>query len=187
MNESLATNSKLKKETFDDFVTRLRHDCVGDGVKEHYTANAIFTVQAKTPIYGMEADYADAIAIFIESDEDCNSPDEFYDSEEDYQQELDVAADLMETGKAFKDLDYSEKLEILKEVEGIRIVGLVWRWVHVNSHFTRDAAEAFIARKKHDYKHGLRVYVDAQTYCGEFEAIKAGLLNGSIKFEEQEK
>lgn len=81
MNKSIATGAPLSKETFDDFVVRLRHDCVGDGVKRHYTA------------------------------------------------------------------------------------------------------DAFIKRKKHDYDE-LRVYVDSQYWCWEFNAIKNAILSGKLKYVE---
>ncbi len=45
-----------------------------------------------------------------------------------------------------------------------------------------DAAEAFIKRKKHDYRKGLRVYVDASTYSWELNTIKAAILSGRIGF-----
>jgi len=48
----------------------------------------------------------------------------------------------------------------------------------VNSHFTRDAAEAFIRRKQHDYGE-MRVYVESQYYAWEFEAIKEAILDGT--------
>jgi hypothetical protein len=55
------------------------------------------------------------------------------------------------------------------------------RWEFVSAHFTKEAAEAFINRKKHDYDK-LRVYVDCQLYCWEFNAIINGLLDGKIVF-----
>ena len=50
----------------------------------------------------------------------------------------------------------------------------------MNSHFTREAAEAFIKRKSHDYRDGLRIYVDANIYCWEFNAIKEALMDGRL-------
>ena len=51
----------------------------------------------------------------------------------------------------------------------------------MNSHFTKDAAEAFIRRKKHDYGE-MRVYVESQYYAWEFEAIKAAILDGTLTY-----
>lgn len=56
-------------------------------------------------------------------------------------------------------------------------------WQYVCSHFTKEAAEAFIARKKHDYDQ-LRIFVDCQMYCWEYNAIVEGLLDGKIVFKE---
>ena len=44
---SLAVGAPLTQATFADFVERLRHDCVGDGVRDHWTADAFFVVQHK--------------------------------------------------------------------------------------------------------------------------------------------
>ncbi|MNN73478.1 hypothetical protein D3C81_1895980 [compost metagenome] len=51
----------------------------------------------------------------------------------------------------------------------------------MNSHFTKDAAEAFIRRKKHDYGE-MRVYVESQYYALEFEAIKSAILDGTLTY-----
>ena len=56
------------------------------------------------------------------------------------------------------------------------------RWEFVCQHFTRDAADAFIKRKGHDYREGLRVYVDATSYSWELNTIKAAILDGRIGF-----
>ena len=39
-------------------------------------------------------------------------------------------------------------------------------------------------RKMHDYRRGMRVYVEAQVYCWEFNAIIAGLMDGRILFKD---
>jgi hypothetical protein len=38
----------------------------------------------------------------------------------------------------------------------------------MNSHFTKDTAEAFIRRKQHDYGE-MRIYVESQYYDWKFE------------------
>ncbi len=40
--------------------------------------------------------------------------------------------------------------------------------------------QAFIDRKKHDYSLGLRIMVDSQYRCWEWNMIVQGLLNGQI-------
>ena len=57
--KTLASGAPLTAETFADLVQRLRHDCIGDGVKDHGTADAIFTVQAKRRITGLDLDNVD--------------------------------------------------------------------------------------------------------------------------------
>lgn len=58
---------------------------------------------------------------------------------------------------------------ILGQRENHTVTGWDERWECVNAHFTKDAAEAFIKRKKHDYGKGMRVYVNSQYYAWEFE------------------
>jgi hypothetical protein len=40
MEKTLATGAELNADTWADFVARLKHDCEGDGVRRHYTADA---------------------------------------------------------------------------------------------------------------------------------------------------
>ena len=79
-------------------------------------------------------------------------------------------------------LSESDQWDILADLPEHTVSGWDERWEHVNSHLTKEAAEAFIRRKKHDYRDGLRVYVEAQIYCWEFNEIIKGLLDGRIVF-----
>lgn len=54
----------------------------------------------------------------------------------------------------------------------------------MNSHFTKEAAEAFIQRKMQDYRKGMWAYVEAQVYCWEFNVIIAGVMDGRIVFKD---
>src|SRR3990167_8129439 len=56
-NPTLARGSALDQATFDDFVTRLRHHCRGRGVSDHCTADAIFLVERRELIYGLDTDF----------------------------------------------------------------------------------------------------------------------------------
>lgn len=79
------------------------------------------------------------------------------------------------------DLDEDDQWNYLAECESHTVTGWNKRWEILNSHFTKDAAEAFIRRKKHDYGE-MRVYVESQYYAWEFEAIKAAILNGTLTY-----
>jgi hypothetical protein len=178
--KSLASGGELTEESFADFVARLKNDCVGAGVNDHCTADAIFTVEAKRYIYGLDKDYSDDLVILWD-DASWENPDSFYDDHIDYdiaKQLDDAAMGLMDL--KFKDLDLRDKFELIEEIDEVTVTGMSEQWVHVNSHFTKDAAEAFIKRKQHDYRNGLRVYVDAQTHCWEFNAIKKALIEGKL-------
>lgn len=180
---SLATGKKLSAETFSDFVQRLRHHVRGEGVSWHHTADALFTVQARRIIFGIDRDYTDKVAVAIE-DSMYFSPQEYWDSADDEQrQHLDRIANENRYGQ-FLTAPEDAQWDILGDLSDHTVSGWDEKWVHVNSHFTKEAAEAFIARKKHDYRDGLRVYVEAQAYCWEFNTIIKGLLDGQIVFKE---
>lgn len=178
---SIATGSELDKATFDDFVQRLRHHMRGEGVEYHCTADALFTVQARKLIFGIDQDFTDKLAVCV--DESAYfSPQEYWDAAEDNTREnLDALANEAYE-LAFLALDISEQWDILNDLPDHSVLGWDERWDYVNSHFTKEAAEAFIKRKKHDYRDGIRIYVEAQVYCWEFNAIIKGLLDGSIGY-----
>lgn len=184
--QSIATGSALTAETWKDFVSRLRHHCLGDGVAEHCTAAAIFMVEARRLIYGISLDYTDKVAI-IHDDSAWHSPEEYYnESAKDEQKTLDGLAH--DKGFAsFLSAGEYEQLSIIESLPDHTVTGWDERWEHVGTHFTKEAAEAFIARKKHDYRDGLRVYVEAQPYAWEFETIKNAIMDGKICFVEDGK
>lgn len=178
---SLATGEPITAATWADFVKRLHHNCKGDGVQEHCTASAIFTVQARRIVYGIDRDYTDNLVVIWEDDEWFNPKAYWDDADSEQQATLDLAA-LDAEDCNFLDLAEHDQWGVLGELEDHTVTGFAESWEHINSHFTREAAEAFISRKKHDYPKGLRVFVDAQIHCWEFEAIKEGILNGYIGF-----
>lgn len=175
---SLARGDELNAETWADFAERLRHDCAGAGVRDHCTADAIFIVEQRRPVYGIDLDYATRRVVVCEESE-WSSPREYWDDCEDQHELLDLRAQ-ESWDRDFLELSEDDQWGILGELEEHTVTGYDERWEYVNSHFTKDAAEAFIRRKKHDYPKGLRVYVDAQSYCWEFNAIKEAILKGRL-------
>ena len=178
---SIATGAELSQATFDEFVQRLRHHVQGDGVDWHHTADALFTVQARRIVFGIDRDYTDKVAVGVE-EAMYFSPKEYWDeANKDRRLLLDEIA--QEQGDApFLSLDEYEQWDILGDLPDHNVSGWDERWDCVNVHFTKEAADAFIRRKKHDYRDGLRVYVEAQIYCWEYNAIVKGLLDGQIGF-----
>ena len=182
---SVAAGQDLTAETFADFVQRLRHHVRGEGVNYHYTADALFTVQARRIIFGIDTDYTDKIAVGF--DESMYfSPREYWDDASENQRERldELAKGLCDC--SFLELDQSDQWDILGDQPDHTVSGWDERWEFVNAHFTKEAAEAFIARKKHDYRDGLRIYVEAQVYCWEFNTVINGLLDGRIVFAQTE-
>lgn len=185
-NQSLATGGKLTQDTWADFVARLNHDCKGEGVSRHHTADALFVVQAKRYTYGIDTDYgAETVICFDESV--YLTPKAFYENgfDEDERKALDDQIQA-ESDVNFLKLDESEQYRKLAQFSGVTVTGRAERWDYVSSHFTRDAADAFIARKAHDYHDGLRVYVEAQTYSWEFNAIKEAIMSGRLVLKNDE-
>ena len=189
MNEqkSLALGAPLTPETFSNFVERLRHDCVGDGVKDHSTADAIFTVQAKRRVTGLDLELTADWLIHFDGCE-WTSPLDYWDNlEKEAQEALDAdVRDKHGYDYSFLELDLHAQFEILGDLRDHTLTGYQEVWEHVNSHFTKDAAEAFIRRKRHDYPLGLRVYVEAQINCWEWNAVKKGLMDGQLVLKDQQ-
>lgn len=182
MKDSIAKGSALTPETYADFVTRLRYHCDGEGVNDHCTADAIFIVEKRVIDYGLHEDYSDNICIYYSGDDgEWHSFDEFW-SECDRS----AKATLNNKSRAGYGVKFSCLGDWLKEAvledAGYTITRWRDRWEYVNSHFTKEAAEAWIKRKGHDYPEGLRVYVDAQLYCWEWNAIKEAILSGKLVF-----
>lgn len=176
---TIAQGAALTPETWDDFVSRLHHDCVGEGVRDHCTADAVFLVQKRVKSYCAEGCDGEAFDIYCSGDgETCNA-DNWYDwLSEVEKRRLDA-----ECAGNFLAASKYDQINALREIcPNADVHEFNWSWEFVNQHFTKDAAEAFIRRKKHDYPDGLRVYVDCTYYSWELNTIKAAILSGQIGF-----
>lgn len=187
MTTSLATGAKLDAATFADFVARLRHDCIGAGAHDHCTADAIFIVQAKRIVYGIDTDYSDNRVLL----DHCNEGEWFTPKEYWADQDRDGRASVNKamqewSGCQFMKASESDQWYVLGEMKDHCVTGWHENWEYINAHLTKDAADAFIKRKKHDYPKGMRVYVDSQYYAWEFNEIKEALMAGRLQYVEQE-
>lgn len=171
---SIARGADLTADTWADFVARLHYDCIGAGVARHYTADAVFLVE-KRVWQAVPDELSDICRIY--SDGCDETPDEFfYGLETEAQATLNDAAD-----GSFMQADGYNKREALEKLyPDSTLYYAQERWEFVNQHMTRDAADAFIKRKAHDYRDGLRVYVDASSYSWELNTIKAAIIEGRI-------
>ena len=147
---------ELTRENFEDFVGRLRHHNRGAGVNDHCTRDPLFVVQKRERIYGLDGQYVDEYEWRNTDDSEREADDRMIGRLEALD---DGGRDTAPWGKVY----YAD------------------RWEYVCAHFTREGADAFIARKRHDYRE-LRVYVDCQIYCWEYNAVIEGLLSGKIGF-----
>lgn len=174
VTRTLANGAELSAETWADFVARLHHDCVGPGVERHYTADATFIVQKRVWRVVPE-EMSDILRVHTDGYDETVA-DFFADLEPEQQAALNdecdgsfSEADGYDKGRALAKLHPDSTLYYAEET-----------WEFVCQHFTRDAADAFIKRKAHDYREGLRLYVDATSYSWELNTIKAAILDGRI-------
>jgi nitrite reductase/ring-hydroxylating ferredoxin subunit len=165
---------ELTKEYFDDFVSRLKFHNLGVGVDDHCTANPIFIVEKRVRHIGTSLEF-DPETLWV----DCPEHESEYTDDE----LKDAIAEYNEENGPTDEFDPDSDDEVTADGETIfKKVGYFDTWEYVCAHFTKEAAQAYIARKKHDYRE-LRIYVDAQVHCWEFNSIVKGLLDGKITFQ----
>lgn len=180
----------MDKKQWDDFVERLRFYNRGDGVKDHITAHPLFAVEKKVRVYGFDSDYSSTSVWIRRSDDGAE-----YETVAEFLDDLDEeqVAGLNKSITKCSMGDYTNIKEAPEEdqLEAINMLGYELErvyfnehWEVVNAHFTKEGAEAFIARKKHDYSGGMRVYVKSQYLCNEFNAVVGAILDGEIGFVE---
>lgn len=181
---SLTTVSVLDANSWNGFVERLHFHNAGDGRSYHATNEPLFIVQSKEMICGFEDGFSGELYVF-DGESSCASPQEYWDNlDANEKHELNGKAIEAEE-ELFCDLSERDQWNILRDLDGHTVSRCKHEWRFVSAHFTKEAADAFIARKGHDYTE-LRVYVTSQVYCVEFNAIKKGILHGLITFNDPE-
>ena len=113
----------------------------------HYTAHPIFLVQQRRRFYGLDPNYCDNI-VWLHEDEAVEVP-------------ADLAAQL-------------ERGYNGGEPDGYRRTAYVDTWEFVQCFFTRQAAEDYINRQRHNMKDP-RVYVDSGHRNPEWQTLRAHL------------
>ena len=176
----------MGKTEFEEFKKRLYfHNRDREGVDRHITANPIFNVQTKERIYHIEFSEAEGI-IYVDSDEpeySYDSIEELYDSlsENDSETYHKLKKYCDDEDIDFDELYTDEQIDIVENELNIHRCGYIEQWRYVNSHLTREGAEEFIKRKKHDYGE-MRIWVGSQNLCWEFNDIIKGILDGEIGY-----
>lgn len=178
MSKSIAEGAKLTPETFADFVQRLSYHNRGEGVKQHITADPIFMVQQQATVFGLDDDYSEGKVVAFE-DSTWYSPEEYWnDAEEELEEELNRLSQEA-WGMDFMECEEDEQWLVLADLEGHTVTGYRHEWQNLNAHLTREAAEAFIRRKQHDYP-PLRVFVESMYFGWEYREIIAALIDGRL-------
>lgn len=185
--ETLATGAELTPETFADFITRLKHDVAGKGVERHGTRDAIFNVERLRRVTGIDLSF-EPERMITDSDHEREwfSPKEYWDSLNLDEKKCLNEECLESEEHFFLDLDEDDQWQFLGERDYLSLYGYQEEWEYVNSHLTRDAAEAFIKRKAHDYPDGLRVFVDSRVWSWEFTTVINALIAGKLILKEEE-
>lgn len=177
MSNSLI-DSEINKENFVEFIERLKTHNRGKGVEYHCTSNPLFAVQAKRICSGLLPGYGDKLCIYDhENYQEWLSLESFID---DLDEDSIEYWELDQHEEDFLEMSKSNQWDCLENIPSLTISGYVEKWEYINSHLTKEAAERFIKRKKHDYRHGMRVYVYSQHYAWEFNSIIDALIDGKI-------
>jgi len=180
-------HGELAKESFDDFIERLRYQVRGAGVNEHVTDSATFVVQRKRLITGIDKDYTDNTLLILDDSYNFDFDDfaSGFDDEELDQLIIEGAPITLADGvySCESDRDLFDWVEDNKSYDwNATHAGYDYIWEYVNHHMTKEAAEAFIQRKKHDYGE-MRVFIGSAYWSWELMAIMNGLLDGKIVFQ----
>ncbi|MEN5313383.1 hypothetical protein [Pseudomonas koreensis] len=180
---NLATGHHLDAATWADFVQRLRYDCKGKRVHDHCTADAIFIVEARRIVSGLDMEYTDKRLVYWDSGESvAYSVKEYWDGLSSYEKSQ-LNKKMQDWSQCqFMKADESDQWYVLGELPDHNVTGWDDRYEYINAHFTYAAAEAFIKRKKRDYRDGMRIYVESQYYAWEFNAIKEAILDGTLTY-----
>lgn len=173
----------MKKEEFETLIERLKYwNESEEGINSHGTDGPIFDVQEKVRIYGLDSGYSDYFE-FGKGETYFDSISDFLESIDD-EEELEIINQCW--GKYFdqkpvrlKDFPEDTLIKFLGDCCDYQKVYYKEDWKHVNTHLTREAAQTFIDRKKHDYTE-LRIWVSSLYWCWEFKDLIEGLVNGDI-------
>ena len=179
----------MKKEQWNEFLERLKYWNLGEGVRNHGTANPIFEVKEKVRVYGLDSQYSENSVWFDNENE--RSWDDIPSLLKDLDESGEIDDLFRETGDyncktvgdylRLHEFDQEKFLERL----GFNEVWYVEEWKHVNTHLTSEGAQRFIDRKQHDYGE-LKIWVDSLYWCFEFQEVIEAILNGEIGYIEKE-
>jgi hypothetical protein len=140
----LATGLPLTADTRADFVRHLRYDCKGEWAQAHCTAAAIFIVEARRVIFGVDMDYTDKRLVYWDSGESvAYSVKEYWDGLSGYEKSQLNKKMQAWSECQFMKADESDQWYVLGELPEHNVTGWDDRWEFVNAHFTHPAAEAF--------------------------------------------
>lgn len=151
------------------------------------TESPIFHVQEEKKIFGFHSDYTDE-ACWIDGEEgqEYSTALDYFNSLDSAEKHAINAISIEESSDLFPDILAGGQTEILKEYasrQGISIYRTGYRteWLDVGVFLTRQEADWFMHRKKHDYGK-LRVYVKSLYWAPQHKRLIQALLSGEVKY-----
>ena len=183
MSESIATGAELSAATFANFVDRLRHDCIGTRHEEHGTGQPGFYVEEQRFITGIDLEFTDDVAIHCDDSTWFSIEAFMAQVVEDEMAELDAISKRI-NHSPFEENDLWGQIDCIKELEGHTVTGFMETWETLNFHLTHDAAQHYIDKNHAKHKNKLRIAVESQYRCDEFNTIRRAILDGKLVFKE---
>lgn len=182
--KSLAAGAVLDASTFQDFVNRMRFHCKGEGLQEHGTANAVFEVQELQRLTGLDPNFTEDLVVIHEDSKwwsfESFLKDAVESGDDGFLGELqDLAQKTYK--KDFEACSEEQQHSLVEDLSDITITGYMEQWVHIGTHLTPEAAQAFIDRKGHNYGE-LRISVEGCPYSNELNAIRDAIMAGQLVF-----
>lgn len=170
------------KSDFDELVDRLKYwNKSEEGRHSHITDSPIFTVQQLVKVYGFDSTYSDDWCLCYDDEVWWNVEEYMYSLDDDRVSKI-VNKSGCDNIEQFLDLNgWDQIYELQAETTDLNQVYYKEEWQHVNTHLTKEGAQAFIKRKQHDYGK-LRVYVESLFWCVEFKELIKGLVSGEIGY-----
>ena len=133
---SLATGHDLNAATWADFVQRLRHDCIGERVRDHCTAAAIFIVEARRIVCGLDMDCTDKRLVYWDSGESVAYSIHEYWLTLDRREKSELNKRMQNWSECqFMKAGEDDQWYVLDGLSEHTVTGWDDRWEYVNAHF----------------------------------------------------
>lgn len=179
----LYDGGELNQESWNDVVSRMTHDCVGAGVELHHTGDAVFLVEEKKFITGIDDEFAMQFMVVVD-DSQWPSPEAYYnEAHEGLRGDLDEFTLKPDNGECkFLEATMGQQVDALREQSGISVYGYVEGWELLGFHLTIKSAEEYIRKHAHKHSNELRISYESMYRCHELNTIRNAIISGKLVF-----